>query len=134
RRARRGGRSGRDARPSSRRRAIEGTAAAGGDRRRGHRRRASVDARLRSARHLEPRQPPLPAAARCGMTLELDEKSLLVSVPGAATLASIEKELSASSLTLGFPVSDLTVANWLAAGAPGAPTCFADPAEHIVAG
>ena len=28
----------------------------------------------------------------------------------------------------------LTVADWLARGAPGAPTAFLDPADHLVAG
>jgi alkyldihydroxyacetonephosphate synthase len=68
------------------------------------------------------------------MTLEIDAQSLLVAVPGAATLASIERELAPSGLTLGLPVSDTTVADWLAAGAPGSPSSFADPADHLVAG
>ena len=39
--------------------------------------------------------------------------------------------------TLGFDVkahAATTLADWLASGAPGAPSAFADPADHLVAG
>jgi alkyldihydroxyacetonephosphate synthase len=68
------------------------------------------------------------------MSLEIDRKSLLVGVPGAATLASVERALAAEGLTLGVPPSDMAVADWLASGAPGAPSAFTDPADHLVAG
>lgn len=68
------------------------------------------------------------------MTFEIDRESLLVHVPGAATLASIERALAPEGLTLGVPASDVTVADWLARGAPGAPSSFADPADQLVAG
>jgi alkyldihydroxyacetonephosphate synthase len=68
------------------------------------------------------------------MTFEIDRTSLLVGVPGAATLASIERALEAEGLTLGLAATDATVADWLAAGAPGAPSLFVDPADHLVAG
>jgi alkyldihydroxyacetonephosphate synthase len=71
------------------------------------------------------------------LSLELDRESLLVGVPGAATLGGIEAALAEHGLTLG-PVSasrpEATVGEWLAAGAPGAPNAFADPADHLVAG
>jgi alkyldihydroxyacetonephosphate synthase len=68
------------------------------------------------------------------VSFEIDHASLLVRVPGAATLASIERALAGSDLTLGVPVTDDAVADWLARGAPGAPSAFADPADHLVAG
>lgn len=68
------------------------------------------------------------------MSLEIDRMSLLVGVPGAATLASIERTLDAQGLTLGLAATDQTVADWLAHGAPGAPSSFTDPADHLVAG
>ena len=68
------------------------------------------------------------------MSFEIDRESLLVGVPGAATLASIEKAIAGHELTIGVPVTDETVADWLARGAPGAKCSFADPADHLVAG
>lgn len=64
--------------------------------------------------------------------MKLDRASLLVEVPGTATLRDVED--FASPLTLDVWVSDVTVAAWLAAGAPGAPSGFEDPADHLVAG
>ena len=55
------------------------------------------------------------------MSFALDHQSLLVGVPGAATLASIERALAASKLTLGVPITDEPVGSWLARGAPGTP-------------
>lgn len=69
--------------------------------------------------------------------LELDRQSLLVRVAGAVTLSSVEAELARDGLTLGVSldlVGSATVAAWLAHGAPGAPSAFADPADHLVAG
>lgn len=68
------------------------------------------------------------------MSFEIDRASLLVRVPGGATLASIERALAPEGLTLGVPAFDVTVADWLAQGAPGAPSGFLDPADHVVAG
>lgn len=68
------------------------------------------------------------------MSIEIDVTSLLVGVHGETTLAAIEAVISAEGLTLGVPASDTTVAQWLAAGAPGAKSTFADPADHLVAG
>lgn len=70
------------------------------------------------------------------MSLVLDKQSLLVQVPGAVTLAQLEEALGADDLTLGVKVQDasISVADWLAQGAPGAPSMFADPADHLVAG
>jgi alkyldihydroxyacetonephosphate synthase len=73
-------------------------------------------------------------ASRGAASFDVDRASLLVGVPGAATLSSVEHALEPSGLTLGVPATDITVAEWLARGAPGAPTSFADPADHLVAG
>ena len=68
------------------------------------------------------------------MSFEIDRTSLLVRVPAAATLASIERALAGEGLTLGVAATDDAVGDWLARGAPGAPSSFADPADHLVAG
>jgi len=68
------------------------------------------------------------------VSFEIDRESLLVRVPGAATLASIERALQPEGLTLGVAAVDDTIADWLARGAPGSPSGFADPADHRVAG
>jgi alkyldihydroxyacetonephosphate synthase len=69
------------------------------------------------------------------MTLEIDRQSLLVGVPGAATLGAVEAALASSGLTLGGALpAELPVGDWLAQGAPGAPSVFADPADHVLAG
>jgi alkyldihydroxyacetonephosphate synthase len=68
------------------------------------------------------------------MSFEIDRASLLVGVPGAATLAAIERALASEGLTIGVPATDTTVADWLASGAPGAPPQLSDPVDHLVAG
>lgn len=74
------------------------------------------------------------------MSFEIDRASLLVRVPGAATLASIERAVADAGLTLALDADVLarcggdTIGAWLARGAPGAPSAFADPADHLVAG
>lgn len=70
------------------------------------------------------------------MSLEIDRASLIARVPGAVTIAQLEEALAREGLTLGVDVSDpsLAIAEWLARGAPGAPSSFADPADHLVAG
>lgn len=64
--------------------------------------------------------------------------SLLVEAPADATLGEIEQELSNLELTLGIALKDeilhMQLGAWLAKGAPGAPSAFADPADHLVAG
>jgi alkyldihydroxyacetonephosphate synthase len=66
----------------------------------------------------------------------IDLLSLLVDVPGSATLDEVETALAARGLTLGVAMTkgDLPVGDWLAEGAPGAASVFADPADHVVAG
>lgn len=72
------------------------------------------------------------------MSLTVDKTSLLVRVPGAVTIAQVEEALEADDLTLGLTDSmqdtSISIAEWLAKGAPGAPSTFADPADHLVAG
>lgn len=70
------------------------------------------------------------------MSLTIDRASLLVRVPGAVTLGQLEEALNIEGLTLDVKVQDTTmsIAEWIARGAPGAPSPFADPADHLVAG
>ncbi len=68
------------------------------------------------------------------MSLVIDRPSLLVDAPGTMLLAEVEATIAREGLTLGIPVPASTVAAWLAAGAPGAPSSFADPADHLLAG
>ena len=50
-------------------------------------------------------------------------------------LADVEGTIAREGLTLGLAsMPAQTVAAWLAAGAPGAPSSFADPADHLLAG
>src|SRR5258706_15303266 len=68
------------------------------------------------------------------MSIVIDDVSLLVEVPGDATLEAVESALRAQGLTLD--VSDLSrsVRGWLDAGAPGARDRWLDPVDQIVAG
>jgi alkyldihydroxyacetonephosphate synthase len=71
------------------------------------------------------------------MSLEIDRASLLVRVPGAVTLGQLEAALGQEGLTLGpwiTSVQDTNIADFLARGAPGAPSPFDDPADHLLAG
>lgn len=69
------------------------------------------------------------------MSLLVDRPSLLVDAPGAMLLTDVEATIARERLTLGFVVPPAqTVADWLAAGAPGAPSSFGDPADHLLAG
>lgn len=70
------------------------------------------------------------------MSLVIDRQSLLVDAPGTATLSSIEETIAVEGLTLGLDAvpSNATVADWLAAGAPGSPSALGDPADHLLAG
>lgn len=70
----------------------------------------------------------------------IDHASLLAHVEGGATLDAVETELAAQGLTLGLAQGagegalDVTVADWIARGIPGAASTFADPADHVIAG
>jgi alkyldihydroxyacetonephosphate synthase len=69
--------------------------------------------------------------------LAIDPTSLLVSVPASSALDSVETALAARGFTLGVALdanATSTIGDWLAAGAPGAPSMFSDPADHVVAG
>ncbi len=69
--------------------------------------------------------------------IEIDPTSLLVSVPASCTLDGVETALAARGFTLGVILdgrAPFTIGDWLADGAPGAPSMFADPADHVVAG
>jgi len=68
----------------------------------------------------------------------IDTLSLLVEVAAGKTLDALETELAARGFTLGVSLGDAgpsrDVGDWLAMGAPGAPSVFADPADHLLAG
>ena len=69
------------------------------------------------------------------MNVLVDRPSLLVDAPGTALLSAIEATIAVEGLTLGLdPIPDASVADWLAAGAPGAPSGLGDPADHLLAG
>lgn len=69
--------------------------------------------------------------------IEIDSTSLLVSTPASCALDGVETALAARGFTLGVALdgnSSSAVGDWLAKGAPGAPSMFSDPADHVVAG
>ena len=86
--------------------------------------------------------------------IAIDPTSLLVEVGASKTLDALETELAARGFTLGVDLEQagpahvaspsghattgapgsITVGDWLSAGAPGAASVFADPADHLVAG
>lgn len=68
------------------------------------------------------------------MSIVVDRESLLVGADATATLGAIEGALAREGLTLGVPATEDEVGDWLARGAPGAPSDFADPADHRIAG
>jgi alkyldihydroxyacetonephosphate synthase len=80
-------------------------------------------------------------------SIGIDPVSLLVSVPAGKTLDALETALAARGFTLGIALDaagprdavtgsagSISVGDWLARGAPGAASVFADPADHLVAG
>ena len=80
--------------------------------------------------------------------IAIDVASLLVEVTADQGLDALETELAARGFTLGIALADaeasagtgagagtgIAVGDWLARGAPGAPSLFADPADHLLAG
>ena len=86
------------------------------------------------------------------MPIAIDVASLLVEVTADQGLDALETELAARGFTLGIALADaeasagtgtgtgdgagtgIAVGDWLARGASGAPSLFADPADHLLAG
>jgi len=69
--------------------------------------------------------------------IDIDPTSLLASIPASCTLDGVETALAARGFTLGVALEKAggsTIGDWLAEGAPGAPSMFSDPADHVVAG
>jgi alkyldihydroxyacetonephosphate synthase len=68
--------------------------------------------------------------------ISLDRESLLVGVAGHVSLRALEQSLNETGLTLdtALPSPDLTVAEWLARGAPGSRDPLLDPVDHPFAG
>lgn len=68
---------------------------------------------------------------------EFDAASLLVHASGSSTLAEIDTILTRHGLSLDLQGSvdkTITVAAWIAEGAPGSLDPWLDPADHLVAG
>ncbi|MBX3183292.1 MAG: FAD-binding oxidoreductase [Polyangiaceae bacterium] len=75
------------------------------------------------------------AAAR--VALGVSQEDCLITARGEARLAEVEAEVARRGLTLGLaPDTDLSisVADWLARGAPGARDAYSDPVEQRLAG
>lgn len=70
------------------------------------------------------------------MSSALDRESLLLRVPGDARMQDVMRLLETEGLELPLESAppDVTVAQWLARGAPGARGRFVDPADQLVAG
>ncbi len=66
----------------------------------------------------------------------IDRASLLADVDASATLERVERVLAEQGLTLGTHDAPMThtISAWLADGAKGARSPWADPADHLVAG
>lgn len=76
---------------------------------------------------------PVPGSPVC------DPTSMLVHAAGTATLADIEQAAQLEGWTLGLgpdapPLGSVTLDEWIAAGARGAPSAWSDPVDHLVAG
>jgi alkyldihydroxyacetonephosphate synthase len=66
--------------------------------------------------------------------IAIDRTSLLVETTADETLRSVESALTTVGLTLDVPIDDRTIGVWVAAGLPGTPPSFLDPADHVIAG
>ncbi len=68
----------------------------------------------------------------------VDAKSLLVEVQASHSLGALESELATRGFTLGLAmgetVAGVSVGEWIACGAPGSASMFADPSDHLIAG
>jgi alkyldihydroxyacetonephosphate synthase len=75
--------------------------------------------------------PPAPARPT------LDWRSQTVRVAGTATLSAVDAAARVANLSLSLPAEvdlNVTVNDWLADGAPGAPDPWLDPVDHLVSG
>jgi alkyldihydroxyacetonephosphate synthase len=68
----------------------------------------------------------------------VDRESLLADLPGSAPVGALERTLNAQALTLDARLPgdtpELSLAQWLARGAPGTRDPWLDPADHLLAG
>ncbi len=70
-----------------------------------------------------------------GRDIEVDRVSGLAGVSGEMLLREVERAANEVGMTLGLAeVPESDVATWIAAGAPGSPDPWADPADHWLAG
>ena len=74
-----------------------------------------------------------PPASPAGFAV--DDVSLLATLPGGMSLALARDALARTGHVLPVTGEDeLTVADWIATGMPGAPDAFSDPVDHVIAG
>lgn len=66
----------------------------------------------------------------------IDRESLLISCDGDARIREVQRVLERENLTLALAgeLPDMSVAEWIAKGAPGARARFVDPVDQLVAG
>ncbi len=70
------------------------------------------------------------------MSIAIDRESLLAHASGEVGVSELERALGAEGLTLDLSPApgELTVAEWIGAGGPGARSPWLDPADHVLAG
>lgn len=68
------------------------------------------------------------------MRIVVDRESLLVRAPGGARMRDVARVVAEDGLELPAAPPDVTVAEWIARGAPGARARWADPVDQLVSG
>jgi alkyldihydroxyacetonephosphate synthase len=88
--------------------------------------------------NLVPREGGQPAMAQRAMDelpIAIDHESLLVRACGSVQISEVERLLESEGLSLAAPLAPpVSVADWLAQGAPGARDRWLDPADQVIAG
>jgi alkyldihydroxyacetonephosphate synthase len=79
---------------------------------------------------------PPPTAMPDPGRIDIDRQSLLASIGGGTDLATAERTLNQADFTLDlqFPAEPARLADWLAAGTPGARDRWLDPVDQLLAG
>ena len=79
---------------------------------------------------------PEPTPRAAAPPVVIDPVSMLACVEGVTALATVEQHLRRAGLTLDLDGADMTasLADWLAAGAPGARDHWRDPVDQLLAG
>jgi alkyldihydroxyacetonephosphate synthase len=68
--------------------------------------------------------------------MKIDRDALLIDADGQMPIRAVQRALDAEGLTLALEgeLPEMTVAAWLAEGAPGARARFVDPVDQLVSG